>query len=277
MPCRSVGGAPFRRSPPATLPELGWRLKETGRPAGRHSIRRRRTGPLTAVSGPPWWAVALVAITGAWIGHFLEYVRVSGWHTATSEMSSSVHLYFFPAGVALMAVLAGCGVLARRAWTRLGRRLHRAEMALRRPIGPQLVVPVAPAPARGSIVSLWAVLTVLQLGAWTIQENLETVAAGHSAPLWGVLGGVHLLAPVVQAEVALILAVVYRLGRWCFHRREARVVALERIVARRWSLRPVSCPPPVETCVVWAPLDRWGAQRWNRPPPHARVHLRTSG
>jgi hypothetical protein len=211
--------------------------------------------------------VAITAIAGAWIGHFLEYVRVSGWHTASSEMSSSVHLYFFPAGVALMAAVFGCALSARQAWILLGQRLRTAEMGLRQPPTDRVQLPSRRVPGRVSVVSLWAVLTLLQLGIWTVQENLETVAAGHPAPLWAVLGGVHWLAPVVQAEVALILAVIYGFGHGYFRRRHGRVVVLEAIVARRWGHRPVLCRRPAEFPVGWAPVDRWGVQRWNRPPP----------
>lgn len=120
---------------------------QSRRSAPRRLVCRRRVGrrpdPLTAMSGAPWWSVALTAITGTWIGHFLEYVRVAGWHTATSEMTSSVHLYFFPAGVALVAALSGCALLARRAWTRLGRRLRAAEMGLRRPPSDPVQAPSA--------------------------------------------------------------------------------------------------------------------------------------
>ncbi len=254
---------------------------QSRRSAPRRLVCRRRVGrrpdPLTAMSGAPWWSVALTAITGAWIGHFLEYVRVAGWHTATSEMTSSVHLYFFPAGVALVAALSGCALLARRAWTRLGRRLRAAEMGLRRPPSDPVQAPSARLPRKVSVVSLWAVLIALQLLIWTVQENLEAGAAGHPLPLWAVLGGVHWLAPVVQAEVALILAVIYGLGQGYFRQRHGQVVVLETIVARRWRHRPVSCRRPVEPGVLWAPVDRWGAQRWSRPPPVGASDARTSG
>jgi hypothetical protein len=116
---------------------------------------------------------------------------------------------------------------------------------------------------------VWLVLTLLQLGTWTVQENLEAVASGRRAPLGAVLGGVHALAPLVQVEVALILALGYVLVHGRFHRRRTRVEVLERLVAHRWARRPVVLPRPVLAAVPCAPLKRWGAQRWQRPPPAA--------
>ena len=46
----------------------------------------------------------MVALVGAWVGHFLEFVRVAGWHAGLVDMTSSVHTYFFPAGAGLMVV-----------------------------------------------------------------------------------------------------------------------------------------------------------------------------
>lgn len=214
------------------------------------------------------WSIALTAFVGAWLGHFVEYVRVSGWQAGLGEMTSSVHSYFLPAGAALMALAVAAAILAHRAWKSLGQRVRAAQIGLwRRP----RTLPAASAPRRERLpgpFQLWLVLTVLQTGTWVIQENLEAVAAGRSAPLLGVLSGVHWLAPLIQAEVALILAAVYWLIQGWFAHRRSRLVMIERLVAQRWTARYGLLPVPSRAAsVASTPLDRWGAQRWQRPPP----------
>jgi hypothetical protein len=121
---------------------------------------------------------------------------------------------------------------------------------------------------------MWIVLTLLQLGTWTIQENLEAAAGGHRVPLLGVLGGAHWLAPVVQAEVGLVLATAYVLIHGRFRRRHSQVLALEGLEARRWVRCLASTPLPTGAMsVASTPLERWGAQRWQRPPPIAPVSI----
>ena len=221
----------------------------------------------------PRWSIAFTALLGAWIGHFVEYVRVAGWHAGVSEMTSSVHSYFLPAGAALMALAVGAAILAKRAWRSLGQRLRAAQIGLwRRP----LTLPPGPADRTDRQArpvgpfELWVALTVLQTGTWIIQENLESVAAGHPTPLLGVLSGVHWLAPLIQAEIALILAAAYWLAQGTFARRRSCLVFIERLVAQRWSARYGLLPVPgLAASVPSAPLDRWGAQRWQRPPPVA--------
>jgi len=223
------------------------------------------------------WSIALTAFAGAWLGHFVEYVRVAGWQAGVGEMTSSVHSYFLPAGAVLMALAVGAAILAKRAWRSLGQRLRSAQIGLwRRP----LTLPPGPADRTDRHArpvgpfEQWVALTLLQTGTWIIQENLESIAAGHPAPLLGVLSGVHWLAPLIQAEVALILAAAYWLTQSTFARRRSRLLVIERLVAQRWSARYGLLPVPGRaTSVPSSPLDRWGAQRWQRPPPVALLPL----
>lgn len=216
----------------------------------------------------PRWPILLTALAGAWIGHFVEYVRVDGLGAGLGEMTSSVHSYFFPAGAALMAVVVAVLLVARRAWVLLGDRLRAANVGLwRRPGAVPLPVNHRSTPSV-SLFPLWMTLTSLQIGTWVFQENLEAVGSGHHAPLLRVLGGGHWMAPLVQAELALILAVAYwAIQRW-FEVRQSRLAFVERLVVQKWSPRygllPASARP---TAVPSTPLDRWGAQRWQRPPP----------
>jgi hypothetical protein len=214
-------------------------------------------------------SVVLTAMVGAWVGHLLEYVRVAGWDAGLAEMTSSVHSYFFPAGAALTALIVGLVVVARSTWNVLGRRIRAAETCLwRRPRAPLPHGPVDPPGQAVRVVALWLLLSMLQTTMWVIQENLEAVAAGHRAPLLGVVSGVHRLAPVIQAEMALILASTYSLVQRWFLRRRSRLSVLERLVARRWN--PTFGLLPVRWRAAGAqstPLERWGRQRWQRPPP----------
>ena len=124
------------------------------------------------MAGAPRWSIALTALFGAWFGHFFEYVRVAGWHVAIAEMSSSVHSYFFPAGAGLMAMVVGAAWLARRLWSRLGKRLRAAEIGMwRRPTVLPATADTGPAGPIG-VLGLWLLLSVLQSGTWMIQENL---------------------------------------------------------------------------------------------------------
>ncbi len=115
-------------------------------------------------------------------------------------------------------------------------------------------------------------LAVLQIAVWVLQENLETVSSGRPAPLLGVVGGSHWLAPVVQAEVALILATAYVVVHRLFSQRRGQIEVIERLVARKWRRRcPARTAPLRSLPVAWSPLARWGAQRWQRPPPAALI------
>jgi hypothetical protein len=227
---------------------------------------RRWWGP--SLSAAPKWSIGLTALVGAWVGHFVEYVRVAGWHVGLAEMGSSVHSYFFPAGAALIAVVVGMVVLARQAWRRLGARIRAAEVGLWK--RPKTLPPSPVGQARGAVgvAPLWLALAFLQTATWVTQENLEALGGGHRAPLLAVVSGAHWLAPVVQAEVALSLAAVYSLVQHWFGRRRSQLVARERLVARRWSPRQGFQPVAVRvTSVPSTPLERWGKQRWQRPPP----------
>jgi hypothetical protein len=228
------------------------------------------------LSAAPKWSIGLTALVGAWLGHFFEYARVAGWHAGISAMADAPHIYFFPAGAALIAVVLAFGAGATRTWHLLGDRLRRAQAGLwvrpERPL--DLADPVAAVRPGVSLPALWALLTVLQLSTWILQENLETVSSGHPAPWLGVIGGTHWLAPLIQAEVALILATTYVVVHRLFSRRRAQVEVIERLVARKWRRRCSAHLTPLRSqSVAWSPLARWGAQRWQRPPP-ARLSSR---
>jgi hypothetical protein len=180
------------------------------------------------------------------------------------SLADPVHVYFIPIGLALLAAAVTAGTLAARAWSALGRRLETARLALRGQARPTTDAPLDGV-AVPSVAWLWLVLTVLQLGVWIVQENVEQGAAGLSMPGLRVLGGVHLLAPVVHAVIALGLASSVAALHRRFSRRTDQVRAHERLLARRRYVGvSLPLPQPVRSST---PLERWGAQRWQRPPP----------
>ena len=151
------------------------------------------------LSAAPKWSIGLTALVGAWLGHFFEYARVAGWHAGIAAMADAQHIYFFPAGAALIAVVLAVGAGATRTWNLLGDRLRRAQAGVwvrpeRDPVD-AANEPCDRTRPRVRLPALWALLTGLQLSAWILQENLETVSSGHPAPLLGVVGGSHWLAP----------------------------------------------------------------------------------
>jgi hypothetical protein len=210
----------------------------------------------------------LTALVGAWVGHLVEYIRVAGLQPALSEMSSSAHLYFFPAGASLMMLALVAVLAARRAWAFLGERLRSAELSLwQRPLSLPATRAVRAERPLG-LFGLWVLLTTMQTATWVIQENLEAAGSGHRAPLLAVMSGVHWMAPLVQAEVALILSVVYSLVQRWFAGRRSELCRLERLIMRKWSAQDGLLPVPgLPALVPSTPLERWGAQRWQRPPP----------
>jgi hypothetical protein len=241
--------------------------------------------------GGRWFIVVVVlaALIGAWLGHLLEYIRVAGLRAGVGSVTTSVHLYLLPAGLGLVAGAIAVGTVATWAWVGLARRLAAARWALKRghrarpapgaATGTAERLPTLPAANRtarllappgrspvGGVASLWVLLTLLQVTIWVVQENVELSASRLPMPGAGVLGGVHALAPAVQAGVALGLAALIVGLQHRFARRVRQVRAHERLLARRWP--PVVIFVPVELVTrSTTPLERWGAQRWPRPPP----------
>lgn len=203
----------------------------------------------------------MVALLGAWTSHNLEYLRVWGAHGFAAMALHSAHLYMVPAGLAvLVAAVVGIGSTARRR-----RRLESDLTYLRR------LVP--PSGSRGvgggssfAIPSLLTVVWLLQVAVYLVQENVEAISAHAPAPGLGPLLGVHALAPLIHLAVALALVTMVCLIR----RRVTELAAAVRAVAASLSagrLVEVAAPPVVPR--AWTPSQRWGPQRWCRPPPLA--------
>ena len=211
------------------------------------------------------YAVVLTAVGAAWVGHAAEYVRLWGWSGFGTSTARSVHTYMGPTGLVLLA-LATVGVQAGlRSFRRLEAQLAQLKDGTLDPRDAsshrrrRYPVPV---------LSLGSMLFGLQLVLYVVQENAEEHALGIHRPAVQVLTGQHLWAPVVLFAVALAAALVL----WLLHRPLARIVdAVRRAVA--WLVahqRRLGSPThPGRAVRTWTPAERWGRQRWCRPPPAA--------
>jgi hypothetical protein len=224
----------------------------------------------------------LLALAGVWLGHTLEYARVVGLDGLRGVMVGSLHLYMLPLGALLAALAAAGAVRGVRAWQVLGRQLQVARMGLgaawrgRRPDG--LAAAGSPVPGSdlaatrgrsvaGRIASMALLLAPAQVGLYLLQENLEARIAGAPVPGMGAVTGVHALAPVVHAAVALALsALVVAASRLLRGRADAveQVVALLRALLDR--LAAFTALSPRAAASRPAPLARFG-RLWCRPPP----------
>lgn len=215
--------------------------------------------------------VVLLALVGVWLGHTAEYARVSGLGRLGEVMAGSLHAYMLPVGL-LLAVLASAGAVhGLRLWLGLGRQLGGLRMAvsraLRGQVRPGAAPAVRPAGAPLRIAAWWLPLTVLQIGLYLFQENVEAAVAGAPAPGMGAITGVHALAPLVHAGVALVLCAAVALGMRLLRRRAVaveRAAALLRVLLDR--LGSMRADRPRIAAAAPVPLDRFG-RLWCRPPP----------
>ena len=230
------------------------------------AVKRR---PARVAVGP----AGLVAITlaGTWIGHTLEYLRVWGFAGAGHSMAASVHAYMEPTGAGLLAL----GLLGFLSTARLARRLERRLRCIRATSVGQdgsmrSVEPGADFPSRSlSLPTLLVTVWAGQCGLYLLQENIEASAAGRHLPGLGALGGVHALAAVVHLIVAATLVGAL----WLARRRVTRLAdAIQRALERLRSHITVAPAGPRPPRRAWTPLDRWGTQRWSRPPPAVFLH-----
>ncbi len=214
---------------------------------------------------------AFTTLAGVWIGHTAEYLRVRGASGLHEELAASVHLYMLPLGVLLALLGAACGLRAWTGWCSLGRRMASTRAALvaawrghspHRP--PSRGAGAYPRPG---LLAVWAPLTVLQLAVYLLQENLETVAAGDPAPGLAPVTGVHALAPMVHAGVALVLAAALVVLTRVLARRQRAVVVIERLLRVLTARRRHSVQPRRRPLWVPSPRDLLGRQVLRRPPP----------
>ncbi|HEX3605152.1 MAG TPA: hypothetical protein VH134_04465 [Candidatus Dormibacteraeota bacterium] len=211
----------------------------------------------------------LLVFTGAWLGHTLEYLRLTGASGLGRATVGLPHLYMLPLGALLTLLLADGGRRWWRRWADLGARLEHARAALRQAMrGRRTTAPGPVVLPRLPVRLLWGPLAVAQLLLYLLQENVEALAAGRPAPGLGAITGIHWAAPLIHAAVALGLAALVALaGRRLWHRAE-RVLRCERLAAHLGRLRGARSRQQGDAA-AWrpSPLQRFGAQLWSRPPP----------
>jgi len=216
---------------------------------------------------------AALVILGVWLGHTLEYARLSGLAGVREELVGSVHWYMAPVGIALALLAAAGAVRGVRLWTELGRQLAWARTAIAGAWrGERVVRPLPDLPGRlpGIGVRIWRAwlpLAVAQVGLYLFQENVEALGAGVPAPGLQAVTGVHWAAPLIHAAVALVLATTAVLLHRLLRRR-ARAVdstcALLRLLLGYLSRASSWSAPRTQAHIRL--VDRFG-RLWCRPPP----------
>ena len=219
-----------------------------------------------------------LALVGLWLGHTVEYVRVLGTAGLTTELTGSVHAYMLPLGavLAIAATLGGASIW--RWWVALGARLDRARAmaaSLLRGHAPAAAAAIGEPPLSDSpsfvagVLAAWPALALLQIGLYLIQENVEALAGGAPAPGFGAITGVHALAPLVHAGVALVLVVAGAALLRLLQRRARELAVVEAVVRallRRWRGLPQALAIPADRDGA-APSQLLGRHIHQRPPP----------
>jgi hypothetical protein len=235
-----------------------WRVGHAGvvvRPARLERSARVEIGPA---------GILVVAMVGVWLSHNLEYLRVWGAHRFADEALSSIHLYMGPIG----ALLLVGGVVGVQSSVRLARRLESrlAELAGQGPGRAQTVGRAGSGQVGWSfaVSTLVAIVWLLQSGLYLAQENVEAWLGHAPVPGLGALTGAHALAPLVHLAVTLALVTVV-----CLLRRRVTALAAAVRATAAWmrACRPVAAAVAAPQSRSWTPVQRWGTQRWCRPPP----------
>lgn len=145
----------------------------------------------------------LVALCGEWIVHQLEYLIVYGPRFG-SVMQSTPHRYYMGSAGAVLALCGLTGVAACLLVLHGRFRVIRGLRA-RVPARVQLLLPpVSIRLAPGAVLATALVLAACQIAVYLLQENLEFISAGLTAPGVSVLvGASHLTVLPLHAAVAL--------------------------------------------------------------------------
>jgi hypothetical protein len=220
--------------------------------------------PRRAVAVGPM-AVLLCAVSATWSAHALEYLRVWGTNGWARSVSGSVHAYLGPVGVVLLIAGAATTLATSTLATSLEHRLHR----LRRDLAHGAPSLSLRTPTVLTFPALVARLWVCQIPLYIVQENLEAKAVHLHAPGLGAVTGVHALAPVVHLLVALVAAGFLYLTRRRLTELAHEVHAAAARLAARWRATAQPLAPAQASTRSSTPAERWGGQRWCRPPPAA--------
>jgi hypothetical protein len=215
---------------------------------------------------------AVLALSGAWLAHGLEYLRVAPDVGLGDALGGPLHrAYMGPLGLGLGILLMAGGGAWLRLWWGLGRRLDAARSRVRsawrnRPT-PGARPPLAEPSCGARLTALTSGLAVAQLAVYALQENVEAAAAGRAAPGLAVVTGTHWAAPLIHVAVALALSAAAVLLTSLLRRRVHAVLVCERLAASLAGSRPLAVTIPAGRPARRTPRDRFGATIWERPPP----------
>lgn len=216
--------------------------------------------------GPAFVGLSLI---GVWIGHTVQYSIGHGTAGLGPMLGGSVHLYLVPAGAVLATIVFSASV----GWARALATAQRRLAAVRAVLSGQrraTLVDLEPLPEQTEFQPLrfWLMLAGSAVALYVFQENTEARRAHLPSPGFSVLTGRHWTAIPVFLLVSIALVGAVRLCRG----KAAEVISsLSGEVQRlrqllRAAIASAARPRP-EPRIANTPLERWGRQRWARPPP----------
>ena len=230
-------------------------------------------------------AVVLAVLCSTWMAHAVEYLRVHPEVGLTTAVTGPVHGYLVGVGACLTLLAALGGAALWRLWERMGRRIDALAGAARalfrgRPgrldveaLAGSRMRRAGAAPTPGAswaarLVSLWLLLTAVQLLLYIAQENIEASRVHAPMPGLGAVFGVHWVAPLIHLDVAFLVASVLVLIARRLSSRSARIDHLVALVIALFAAfeAPMSDPAPAST-VARGSLRWLRGPLWRRPPP----------
>lgn len=150
-------------------------------------------------------ALVAVVLGTVVLGHGLTYLVSHGPSGYDAAMAVNGHERYWTMFILVAATIAcALGVVVAGQIIRL-RRLAAGRLDPDPPGG---------AAFRALVARIWRRAGFWGLAIYVLQENLETVTAGHSLPGLGVFGGDHIVALPVFSLIALVLAAVAALVAW---------------------------------------------------------------
>lgn len=229
----------------------------------------RRVSWSARLSGGP--AFVVLSLCGSWLGHTVQYAIGHGTPGLGPMLGGSVHLYLVPAGAVLALIVFSASVGWARALAAAERRLAAVRAAITgRSSAADFTDLAAPQPEEAPFQPLrfWLMLAGSQIALYVFQENTEARRVHLPTPGFAVLTGGHWTAiPVFLLVSAAMAALVARCYVKTAHAAAALAGEVDRLrqLLRAAVLRPAM---PLTLCFVEnTPLQRWGRQRWERPPP----------
>jgi hypothetical protein len=211
----------------------------------------------------PWVRLAALVPVSMLVGHELVFALQYGvGNGLQAAMAAGGHDNYWTAFTVVISALSA-GLLAREV-----ARAARLRSRLRELRGHGQLAPAA-APAAGSADSsvaawraefrrIWPPLFALTAVGFTVQENLEHMAAGQAPHgLGSLIAGEHPLALPILALVSAAIAGLGALVRWRIRSLEARVAEAIRAASTRHR-HPRSLAPAPE----WPPIGALRAHAW---------------